>query len=100
MLFGTLTRAKDKRLNKIISYWIAQSVGWGALITMGLLFQQEEVSLDYNCRGCRIFYYRNRIVTDSTVHNSKVELAEVESFTFNSISAFVQYIDGSSIFDC
>ena len=44
MLFGTLPRAKDKRLNKIISYWIAQSVGWGALITMGLLFQQEEVS--------------------------------------------------------
>ena len=45
---------------------------------MGLLFQQEEVSWITIAEAAG-FYYRNRIVTDSTVHNSKVELAEVES---------------------
>lgn len=33
-------------MNKVVSYWIAQVLGWGTLITLGLIFQKGELRLE------------------------------------------------------
>lgn len=57
-------------MNKVVSYWIAQVLGWGTLITLGLIFQKGDIQPEFILEAALFFlsgiaithFYRSVII--------------------------------------